>query len=200
MPLVIAGTKEERGAIIEWLRKICFSAGVDEKTGEVNLSFTGTGHETGCKCLRSLIDPKGRKVTITPLPGPDSIVPGTGTKISGGGGGGALPVGPGGDHKADGSPGTAADGKAGTDVNVYVDISDNGSKGYKDQTGAKVPIWLVLAHELTTGHAYHQSRGTQIPAPVVNGVLRDHARENQAIVSENEHRKAHKMPERPLKG
>jgi hypothetical protein len=58
-------------------------------------------------------------------------------------------------EKEDGSGGQGSDGNPGSDANVYIDISGKAPNGYKHG----YPMWLVLAHELTTGHATHAIAG-----------------------------------------
>jgi hypothetical protein len=65
-------------------------------------------------------------------------------------------------------------------------MSNNGGEGYPDDIHGAFPrpggpMWLGLAHELTTGHAFHNATGTRDAADP----------ERQAWISENEHRKEH---------
>ena len=93
-----------------------------------------------------------------------------------------------------GAPGKGPDGFRGADCDVYIDMSDNEGATYD---GGSSPLWLILAHELTSGHAYHNFKGTAAATAW--------ERQNQAITSEREHAAEHNevlgpplIPLRPL--
>src|SRR5262249_7856614 len=145
-------------------------------------------YSTGCACLTKLLDPNGRTVTIQLLDGPGSPVPNSGgTKIGSAKGGATTVTKPADEgnqeEQADGSAGKGRDGKPGADMTTYLDRSNNaqtdGTTGYPDPAnpGQPAPLWLILAHELTTGHAYHGVQGRIFRT--MEGA------ENQAILSEN---------------
>lgn len=187
-------------AIEEMLRKICGGVSIDHATGEVTMVGPLHGDATdGCDCIRALISSK-RQVTIHPLSSPTDEVsdpnlpPGQPkNKIGKCGGGATVPERPSdAELDANGNPG------AGSDARVYIDLSNNDKHGYRADTvqgGWAAPLWLILAHELTTGHAYHCVDGT-LPHATGNQKDDEAARENQAIDSENKNRKAHDIPRR----
>jgi hypothetical protein len=186
MALVVNGTAADRAAIETMLRQICASVRVDAKTGAVDLNLTAVGRNTGCDCLRDLIASK-RTVTVEPLPKPSSKLPGDTTEIKDGGGG--LTTRPPGSEGTVAKPGKGPDGDVGSDCTVGIDMSNNGGKGYPDPLlpgRPLMPLWLILAHELTTGHASHNTKGT--------AAATSPAREAQAQASENAHREAHNLP------
>ena len=84
---------------------------------------------------------------------------------------------------------------------MYIDTTNNGGKGYDEmlrkltgQKDIKSPMWLVLAHELTTGHARQALTGTW---PRTNiGKPDDDKSQEIAIDSENGHRRAREIVER----
>lgn len=186
MGLTVNGTAQERATIERWLQEICWRIRVDPKTGAVG-QVAGPpqpgAHETGCACLAGIIA-SGRTVTIQPLPGPDSNVPGTAMPVKGGGG--AATTRSAGSEGTPAAPGKGPDGNTGASCTTYMDISNNGGKGY----GHGYPMWFVLAHELTTGHASHNVAGTAAGTSA--------ARERQAIASEHAHADEHGLPKRPL--
>ncbi len=141
-----------------------------------------------CLILNGLLISGSRAVTIQPLPGPGSPIPGVPGLTVGDGGGAVTTGGAGSSKQPDGSPGTGPDGNPGSDCTTYVDMSNNGGAGYPH--GA--PMWLVLAHELTSGHAFHMTQGTDGPSAA--------EAETQAIESENTHREEHGLPKHPLPG
>jgi hypothetical protein len=210
MPLVIKGTEAEKTTIEGWLQQICSTVHVDKTTGTVDFTTMGpfaTEYKSGCDCLRTLAGTGGRTVTIQPLPAETSTVPGTGRQpnpaVPGdkgepdhaiGGYSGGLTVGGAGANGTSAAPGKGPDNKVGSDSTVYVDMSNNGGKGYPDDvTGPRPhpggPMWLGLGHELTTGHAYHNATGTRD--------ARDP--ERQAWISENTHRAEHPpLPQIPI--
>lgn len=182
MPLVVNGSAARRARVESWLREICWSVTVDPDTGAVShvLGPPGPGQPTsGCACITALME-GSRTVTIHPVAGPDVPIPGAGGMTVGDAGGGATVYPGAGLEREDGSAGP------GTNTSVYIDDSNNDGDGYRHGS----PMWLVLAHELTSGHAYHASRGT--------GARTAAGRERQAIASENEHRQEHDMDPRPL--
>jgi hypothetical protein len=144
-----------RATIEQWLRMICTDVSVDPTTGEVTMVGPAPGHRSGCNCLRDLIASK-RKVLIKPLKHGTTppIGGGTGKPINRMGGGLTKPRNPNqACERPDGTPG------AGSDVDVYIDLGDNDGKHY----GHGYPMWFVLAHELTTGHASHVIAGKAKP-------------------------------------
>jgi hypothetical protein len=185
MPLNVNGTWAERQKIMGWLRQICGRVSVDRDTGVTDLSTPSpAGYATGCDCIQGIIN-SHRTVTIQPLPSPDTPIPGHAPMTLDGTGGGATTVQPGGQQTPAGAPGTGPDGAAGTDATVWIDISNHDGHGYDHG----FPMWFVLAHELTTGHASHQVAGTAGRTSA--------AREKQAIECEHAHALAH--PRLPLR-
>ena len=169
------------------LREICAGIQVNQSTGEVTLPLTTVqGKKSGCKCLNSIIN-SNRRVKINPISGPDTPLPPPreDKKMKDYGGGMTSP------DCEYGAWGVPIDGKKGSDTDVFIDITDNGGKGYRlDESPMKVPLWLILSHELTDGHAYHCVMGTL--------KVTHTGSENQAIDAENEHREEHKMEPRKL--
>jgi hypothetical protein len=159
MPLTVAGTAAERARIEAWLREICVDVSIDPKTGAVTaVGPVGGGFRTGCNCLVGLIGGR-RTVTVRPLPRSTSTIPGTrparGIDRSGGGHTVVRDVN-GGTKQANGNPGRGTDGQPGSNADVYIDMSGKLPRGYRHGC----PMWLVLAHELTSGHATHVVAGT----------------------------------------
>jgi hypothetical protein len=188
MPMTVNGTAEERARIERWLQQICWRIRVDANTGavsEVQGPPAPGAHQTGCACLSGMIAGR-RTVTIQPLNGPATVIPGTGGVRVRDGGGGVTTRPPGAQVQPNGQPGTGADGNPGSDCTTYVDITNNQGGGY----GHGYPMWFVLAHELTTGHASHNVAGTAATTSA--------GRERQAISSEHAHAEAHGLPLRPL--
>lgn len=197
MTLVVNGSQQDRATIEGWLREICGPIDVDPNTGAVSVThpppYTPYRYITGCNCLHFMVG-SGRRVTINPLPGPHADIPGTARP--GNPGTPNLKIGMFGGYtlqdtsgllKPDGSPGTDANGVVGGNADVYIDMSNNNGAGYaprgKDGQPIPSPLWLILAHELTTGHASHCANGTS---------GRTHAEmESQAILSEAPHRETH---------
>jgi len=188
--------KSQRQLIQDWLQEICSAVRVHPTTGLIKLDKKAGANTSGCDCLKAMIDDKNHKVTIQPLTGPGQGVPGTGHTIGSYGGGYTDPV----DHtgavlRANGNVG------AGSDAVVYIDTSNNANAGYDKtlqkltgQQDIKCPMWIVLAHELTTGHARQALTGTW---PRTNiGKLDYDKSEAMAIQSENKHRRARDMIER----
>ena len=71
-------------------------------------------------------------------------------------------------------------------------MSRNNGQGYDHC----MDTWLILAHELTSGHAFHLMAGT-------SAVTKDEAEaeaEAQAIRSENKHREEYHLPLRTIPG
>lgn len=187
MPLIVNGSKLVRKEIENMLKEICAGAKVDENTGKATLSTTTvTGAKSGCKCLISIINSK-RTVKINPISGPDKPLPPPrqDKKMKDYGGGMTSP------DCEYGAWGVPLDGEKGSDVDVFIDITDNNGNGYRlDESPMKVPLWLILSHELTDGHAYHCTAGTLKVSHTGS--------ENQAIEAENEHRKEHNIEPRKL--
>jgi hypothetical protein len=188
--------KSQRQLIQDWLQEICSAARVNLTTGVITLDKVAGRNTSGCDCLKAMIDDKSHKVTIQPLTGPGQGVPGTDHKIGEYCGGYADPHDP-----AKAVP--KANGKSGdgSDATVYIDISNNAGTGYDEalrkltgQKDIKCPMWIVLAHELTTGHARQALTGTW---PRTNiGKLDYDKSEAMAIQSENGYRRAREMVER----
>lgn len=182
MPLVVNGTWAERQRIMGWLRQICGRVSVNRDTGATDLStLSPAGYASGCPCIEAIIN-SNRTVTIQPWPGPDAPLPGGGTLADAGGG--ATDVPPGG-SMTPGGPGTGPDGLPGGDTTIRIDITNNNGHGYDHG----YPMWFVLGHELTTGHAFHMTQGTDGPTAA--------DAERQAITSEHAHALEH--PRLPLR-
>jgi hypothetical protein len=203
MTLIVctAGNKEETDAIERMLQQICGGVVVDRRTDLVQMTPYDYRSE-GCRCLRALIE-SNHTVHIHPLPSPAAEVPGSDTgpdnpkKTIGSCRGGATVPSSVGDAsaKADGSPGP------GSDVEVFIDTSNNNKQGYPAPAGSgdrKPELWLILAHELTGGHAYHCITGT-LPHTTGEKEQDEANRENQAIESENIIRRQHGWHRRPLR-
>jgi hypothetical protein len=184
MPLTVNGTWAERQTIMGWLRQICGRINVDRNTGVVDLSPPSPGgYDSGCACLQQLINGP-RCVTIQPIPGPEAPIPGQGGATLEGTGGGATTR-PAGSVGTPAAPGRGPDGNIGGDnVTTFIDISNHDGHGYDHH----FPMWFVLAHELTTGHALHNVTGTTGATAA--------QRERQAIDSEHAHAEAHHLPQR----
>lgn len=185
MSLIVNGTPAERQTIETWLEQICSGVVVDKLSGAVDLQAVEGGYATGCVSIHQIIDSE-RRVVIQPLPSPSSRVPDSSAEIGSGGGGVTRYETSGSRMDADGAPGRGPDDKIGVDATVLVDMSNNGGKGYQHS----YPMWFVLAHELTTGHAYHAVMGTSAQTR--------NERERQAIASEHAHAAAHGLPLRLL--
>jgi hypothetical protein len=166
------------------LQQICAHAKVDPKTGDVSLTTVSVGYGSGCDCLKALISGK-RKVKIQLLDCPTRGFPPDHREIGSCLGGATTWTSPSSVVQPNGNPGRDSRGKVGGDATVYIDRSNNHGRGYNvpGQPNLPCPLWLILAHELTSGHAYHVTRGT-------SAATQDEA-ENQAISSENEHRAEH---------
>ncbi len=151
--------------------------------------------DSGCECLKALIE-SPRKVTIHPVTDP-------GKKIKGAAGsdedtvekcgGGATVAKDNGGYTTPSGPGKGTDGNVGSDADVYIDMTNRNGKGYDHG----MDQWLILAHELTSGHAAQLVAGTC-------AVAKKDA-EAQAIDSENRHRAEHGgadagYPSRPTGG
>ena len=191
MPLTVGGNAADRATIESWLRQICWRVTVNPATGAVGFRPGPPGANpktSGCDCIEQLVTGP-RTATIQPLPGPGSTIPGTGSPGTtiGTCGGGATTEPPGGTVKPNGSPGQGPDGRPGGDATVYIDMSNNSGAGYPP---TKCPDWLVLAHELTSGHAFHMTRGTH--------AVTLHDGEVQAITSENTHAEEHGITPHPM--
>ena len=139
---------------------ICEDVSVDLKTGDVTMigppSGPATGHRSGCDCLAGLIRSR-RKVRIQPLNHGTSTPPGSQKPLQKTGGGATKWDNPAGAFKQpNGQPGVGTGHVPGSDATVYIDLSDRDGQGYAHG----YPMWFVLAHELTTGHATHVITGT----------------------------------------
>jgi len=208
--------KDNAKDVEDWLKQICSRASVDKTTGNIALGTTPGLNESGCDCLKNLIDSK-RTTTIHLLPGQHDRCPKPGQKatdkdpkISDSGGGNTVPRDSNGatiDNS--GNPGVGSDGQVGSDVDVFIDNSAQARKGYSLDAGeVPNPQWCILAHELTTGHASRCISGMEL-SPVSkystpSGTALTEANwkaicENRAIDSENEMRTAHKDDEGKLK-
>jgi hypothetical protein len=197
MTLVVNESKPgDRDLVIGWLREICSAAQVNAQSGSVNVSGAGPfqpNYTSGCTCLQTIIS-SGLTVTIQLLDGPGSTIPNTLHTIGSTSGGATTVTNPADAGKEHGIPGV---GKGpGADMTVYIDRSNNaqadGRTGYADPADPKTfaPLWLILAHELTTGHAFHGIQGDT--SETRNGA------EFQAITSENAHRAEHGLTKRTL--
>ena len=174
----------EIALIEEWLREICFGVEIDRQTGEVRIGSNpapeGAEWMSGCECLSKIIRSRHR-VAIVPQ-GPTTPIPESDNVLADSGGGMARATSDESMEQPDGTPGR------GCNTGVFIDITNNNGLGYPH--GA--PMWLVLAHELTTGHASHNVSGTA--ARTSEGC------EFQARESENEHREEHGMTLRQMPG
>ncbi len=184
MPLVVNGPPATKRTIQKWLNQICGDALVNSQSGVVTFGTSTTNYKTGCQCIEEIIQ-SNRTVTIQPLPYSTAQVPSSPEQIAYFGGGVT--------HNltstymdSNESPGIGPDSHVGSDAIVYIDVSNNQKKGYSHRK----PMWLVLAHELTSGHAYHTVMGTEFQLRIPS--------ERQAIACENAHALDHGMPPRPL--
>lgn len=195
MSLWIGGSQASRDRVIRWLQQICWRVrlNADGTISRVAGPSVSGAKETGCACLEQLIS-SPRMVNIYPLKSKWMKPPGGLPLVLYGGACTRRPP-MGGVVQPDGSPGTGPDGQPGNDTSVYIDESNNGGKGYVDYdrqgNPSPSPMWLKLAHELTSGHALQFVTGT---APQDKK-----GRENLAIQSENSHRAEHELPSRSLK-
>ncbi len=220
MPLIVDGSAEDRVRVQTWLSRICADVDVDVFTGEVTVDPSNANTNiisnvrTGCDCLRELIagGPSRRTTTIHLLDGAHQRVPKHGQPatdkdppIQQQGGGATVPWDSGAYADDKGNPGVGTDGQVGSNVDVYIDNSDNARNGYDYQakeTNKKIPCpqWIILAHELTTGHASWCIKGLEISANSkgVTAANWQALLENRAIQSEQPHRAAWKLEKRPL--
>jgi hypothetical protein len=179
------------------LQEICGGAQIIRATGQVAMVGPAPGdHTEGCDCIRALIA-SPRQVRIHPLPAPGAEVPDSGKppkKIRNCSGGATIPG-----SLADASRTAGGAAGPGSDTDVYIDMSNNNKHGYPAPRGTtrRPPLWLILAHELTSGHASHCIAGT-LPRATGNAGVDQAARENQAIESENVHRRARRLERRRL--
>jgi hypothetical protein len=186
LTLIINGSPSDRIIIYNWLREICSEVQVDRLNGYVFLIARPDRpiYISGCNSLDKIASHR-RVVTINAIPYPTTPLPPPydtiNIKIFGGG---AITIfEPYGSIKNDdNSPGKGVDGDAGTNADVYIDMSNNYGSGY-DQG---IPMWLILAHELTGGHAFHAIHGTSEKDET--------GKEAQAIDSENRFRTEHRLP------
>ena len=188
MTLFVTGrnvTPEHLDLIERWLRQICDRVRVDRKTGRISLvgESADDPYTTGCDCLEALIE-SARQTAIVPAK-PDTVPDNAGHSVGHAGGGIARPFDSGAYEDDEGNPGRGHDGDIGTHAFVWIDMTENWGAGYPH--GA--PGWLILAHELTSGHAHTYVHGRAAQTP--------EGREQQAIDSENEHRREHGWEERP---
>jgi hypothetical protein len=218
MPLTIDGTAQQRADVENWLRQICSQANVDRNTGVVSLGPTSGEYTTGCDCLRNLSAGRpGRRTTLVHLLDADhqryprnyrNPATDKDPKIRDAGGGATVPRDQGAYQDDKGNPGKGADQQVGSDVDVYIDYSDFARHGYDFQEREKpntieCPQWIILAHELTTGHASWCIQGLEL-GPNSKGMTEttwEAERENRVIDSEQPHRTAHrpKLRRRPHK-
>lgn len=200
MTFTVVASREDIITIERMLREICGGVSIDHDNGSVTMVGPAKGDKTeGCQCIRSLISSR-RDVHIHPLPSPSSEIPGSGTgpdnpkkTIGRCTGGATVPASmDDASTNANGTPGP------GSDTDVYIDMSNNNKHGYPAPrgSGARPPLWLILAHELTSGHAYHCAGGT-ITHTTGNAEQDKANRENQAIDSENQQRREHHLHLRP---
>ena len=169
------------------LQVICGGVAVNRKTGEVFFTpYDYTSVE--CKCLRALVESK-YTVRIHSLPSPDSHVPDSRAtsrgpdKTIGSCNGGATVTSSLSNASMDGrgNPGS------GTGADIYIDTSNNHEAGYNTNSGGsqkKAPLSLILAHELSSGHAFQSITGT-LPHPTDDSEVDEANRENAAIDCEN---------------
>lgn len=193
-------------SIADWINMICRGVLVNKKTGEAYLTPYHYNDEEGCICLAQIIKDKNHTVHIHPLDSPKEDVPGSRTapnkpdkKIGSCNGGATVPSSL--DNASSASDGSVG---SGSNTDVYIDMSNNNGHGYRIDinsgggvTGAPAELYVILAHELTTGHAYHCITGT-LPHPTGNEKVDEAARERQAIDSENNFRKQHSLPTRHI--
>jgi len=184
MAIQVNGNAATRARVERLLQQICSSVSVNGATGQVTTAESSPEEDKaeGHKCLWALIN-HNRTVTIIDLPGPNSVVPDSGGRTIGQVGGGAISRKPGAILQPDGSAGP------GSDSTVYIDSSNNNYLGYHgfDAGGSIIDasLFIILAHELCAGHAFHNANGTAEATSA--------GREMQAIIHENRIR-AEKQP------
>jgi hypothetical protein len=190
---ICSDNSEELTQIEKMLQEICGGILVNRATQQAYFTPYDYSSE-GCSCLRKIIESK-REVHIHPLQGPKEKVPGSSPapgkpdKSIGSCTGGCTVPSPTADAYET-APGTAGPG---ADTDVFIDMSNNDQHGYKAPEGSgsrKPQLWLILAHELTGGHASHCIDGT-VPFTTGDEKIDKANRENQAILSENKIRTAH---------
>lgn len=200
MSLVVSAppNSNDMRTIANWLQLICSGVLVDFQTGVATPGPSDWKGE-GCECLRAIMEDKNHTVRIHPLSCPKDPVPGSDTlpgstqkTIGSCDGGCCVPSNYGNASNTDANDSVHG---AGSDADVYIDMSDNHGAGYSVDvnygggvTGEKARPFVILAHELTTGHAYHCINGT-LPHPTGVKKVDEHNREAQAIESENRFRK-----------
>lgn len=174
MPITINGTAAERATMEALLRQLCPGASVNRDTGAVTVQMGPWAPQfmPGCCCLDNLVR-SGFTTTINPLAGPNSVVPGTGGKSIGSLVGAATATPPAGNQRA-GAGGLMVNGP-GAGATTYVDISDNNGNGYfvHDAAGNRIddPLFIILFHELCTGHATQSTQGARNPADPETSVI-----------------------------
>ncbi len=180
-------TQIQREQLQTWLKQICWRVKVAIDTGGVSYDSTSSEpadrhglFEKGCECLKKIIEDRSHAVTIHAATADKKI---TGAVAQGAdettvgkcGGGATVPK-----NATGGYPDDQGHEGSGVGSDVYIDMGNNNGKGYPK------PVrdgWLILAHELTGGHAYQLVSGT---------CAKDKdAAERQAIDSENEQRTEH---------
>lgn len=192
MPLTVKGNAAERAAVETILRQICPEALVDPATGAVAVQQPQPlVPPLGTCCLLNLIN-SPFQTTIVPLPAPGAPLPGAGGMTIGAGGGGATDIPPGGALRP--GPGGIKVNGPGAGATVYFDLSDNNGDGYFIYDEMRVrrdePLFIILFHELCTGHATQSIYGTDDPGNP----------ERNPIACENVFRAAQKPPYATRKG
>lgn len=136
----------------------------------------------GCKCMKFHISNDKNTTTIHPTFSPDVQVPGAADGVT------TCPSqtlpGKGAKLGPPNAAGGASPAGAGASSDVYIDLSDNDGKGYYcfDKQGNPIssPLFIVLFHELCSGHASRAARGV---------MAREHDAEEAAVGEcENEFR------------
>ncbi|GIV58082.1 MAG: hypothetical protein KatS3mg042_0995 [Rhodothermaceae bacterium] len=186
MPIVVKGTPEEQAIIERWFQEICPGTRINPDTRQVEFTPAPEQDLTpSCCCISNLIR-SAFVTTINPVR-PDFVVPDSGGRtVRQLGGGATNPLNEGSTLR----PRLGMEGRSpagdGSGSDMFLDITDNGGRGYfvVDDQGNPIndPMFLVLAHELCTGHAYHNIRGTRALTPGT--------REQQAVEHENQVRRS----------
>lgn len=189
MSIKVTGSAADVRTIENLLQKLCPNVRVNVTTKRVELiDPMGDMTSSSCCCLKFLIDIH-YVVTIYPLEGPESEIPGSKKKI-GDGGGGATDTDIGATYRNEPGPSGTVLAGIGADTDIYIDISDNDGKGYYvfDARGRPIsfPPFIRLGNLLCTGSAYHNARGTSARTPAVRAA--------QAIKHENDIRQNTNAP------